>query len=160
MDDTKGISVVTPVSLDTPLEELEQKILAETDVDKLKDAVDLFNLNIQKKNIVRTSKLSELQDMIVHQMEQRLDKKADEFSNQDLLTYFKTVQDTISKADNSLDSVNTTAIKVIQNQLNINVKEDELSRESKEKVLAAVRAIMDKATQSSSQIFDVEYGEE
>lgn len=159
MDDI--VTIQNPISLETPIEDLEKKIIEETDVDQLKNAVDLFNLNIQKKNIVRASKLSELQDMIVNQMEQRIDKKADEFSNQDLLTYFKTVQETLSKADNSLDSVNMPAIKVIQNQLNINVnKEDELSRDSKERVLAAIKAIMNNSnylSEDNSNITDIEY---
>ena len=161
MDDI--VAVQNPISLETPIEDLEKKIIEETDVDQLKNAVDLFNLNIQKKNIVRASKLSELQDLIVAQMGERIDKRADEFSNQDLLTYFKTVQETLSKSDNSLDSVNMPAIKVIQNQLNINVnKEDELPRESKERILAAINAIINKSDslhESNSNIIDVEYEE-
>lgn len=152
------------ITLDTPLEDIEKRILEENDVDKLKNVIDIFNLNIQKKNIIRNSKLVELQDLITAQMQERVAQKADEFSNQDLITYFKTVQETLNKSDNSLDSVNIPAIKVVQNQLNINVQKDALPRESKEKVLEVVGAILRKAAQGELQeepeIIDADFTDE
>lgn len=152
------------ITLDTPLDDIEKRILEENDVDKLKNVIDIFNLNIQKKNIIRNSKLVELQDLITAQMQERVTQKADEFSNQDLITYFKTVQETLNKSDNSLDSVNIPAIKVVQNQLNINVQKNALPRESKEKVLEVVNAILRKAAQGESKeessIIDADFIEE
>lgn len=134
-----------PVSLETPMDELTDRILNETDIEQLDKIKSIFDLNIKKKEILRVNKLNELQDLTVEEMSNRLQKRSGEFSNQDLLGYFKTIQETISKSDTSLDSVDTAAIKVIQNQLNINVNsEPELNRESKEKVLEAIRAILNK----------------
>ena len=126
-----------PISLNTPLEELKQKLLTENDLDKLDDIINIFNLNIKRKDIVRTSKLNDLQDKIADQMTLRLTEKANEFSNKDLLDYFKVLQDTINKSDNSLESIDTPAIQINQQQININ-EETELNRESREKVKNAV----------------------
>ena len=139
MEDNKNLTLSEdkPVSLNTPLEELKQKLLTENDLDKLDDIINIFNLNIKRKDIVRTSKLNDLQDKIADQMALRLTEKANEFSNKDLLDYFKVLQDTINKSDNSLESIDTPAIQINQQQINIG-EESELNRESREKVKNAV----------------------
>lgn len=139
-----------PVSMESPISEIEDRILKETDINELQDVINLFNLNIQKKNIVRISKLTNIQDLITQQMEERVRKRADEFNNQDLLNYFKTIQETISKSDKTLDSVDTPAIQVTQNQLNINMKEDSLDRDSRERIMDAVKSILDKLDNNES----------
>ena len=130
-----------PISLNTPLEELKQKLLTENDLDKLDDIINIFNLNIKRKDIVRTSKLNDLQDKIADQMTLRLTEKANEFSNKDLLDYFKVLQDTINKSDNSLESIDTPAIQINQQQINIG-EETELNRASREKVKNAVASFL------------------
>ena len=72
-------------TLDTPVDELEQKLVDETDIDELKNIINLFNLNIKKKDILRTSKLSDLQDKVTEQIGQRLEYNAAAFSNKDLI---------------------------------------------------------------------------
>lgn len=130
------------VSLGASQEELEQRLLTETDINQLKDIINIFNLNIQRKNIIRTSKLSDLQDKVFTQMSERLDNEAADFSNQDLLNYFKTIQDTISKNDTTLDKVDIPAIQIQQNQLNVNLNGEELNRESRAKVLDVIQSII------------------
>lgn len=156
-DKNDSLEVQKPVNLETPMDELTDRILNETDIEQLDKIKSIFDLNIKKKEILRVNKLNELQDLTVEEMSNRLQKRSGEFSNQDLLGYFKTIQETISKSDTSLDSVDTAAIKVIQNQLNINVNsEPELNRESKERVLEAIRAILNKPTISEeSNIEDI-----
>ena len=134
-----------PVSLETPMDELNDRILNETDIEEFDKIKSIFDLNIKKKEFIRLSKLSDLQDLTVNEMANRLQNRSGEFSNQDLIGYFKTIQETINKADTSLDNVDVASIKVVQNQLNIHVNsEDELSRESKGKVLDAVKSILSK----------------
>jgi hypothetical protein len=150
------------LTIDTPTETLEDKLLSAEDVDEIKDIINMFNLNIKKKNIIRTNKLNELQDKISDQMTQRIDKKAGEFSNKDLLDYFKVLQDTINKSDNNLDGVDIPSIQINQNQVNINVK-DELDKDSRDRVADAVNSILAKIKQSQpdeGNIIDVEYQEE
>ena len=143
MEDNKDLILQEdkPISLNTPLEELKQKLLTENDLDKLDDIINIFNLNIKRKDIVRTSKLNDLQDKIADQMALRLTEKANEFSNKDLLDYFKVLQDTINKSDNSLESIDTPAIQINQQQINIG-EESELNRESREKVKNAVATFL------------------
>lgn len=136
---------LTPITLETPMDELNDRILNETDIEQLDKIKNIFDLNIKKKEILRLSRLSDLQDLTVEEMSNRLQKRSGEFSNQDLIGYFKTIQDTINRSDTSLDNVDTASIKVIQNQLNINVNdENQLSRESKAKVVEAIRSILNK----------------
>ena len=71
------------LSLTTSLSDLEQKLIAEQDTQELQQIVDLFNLNIRKKDILRARKLSNLQDKISDQMQARVEEHADEFSNKD-----------------------------------------------------------------------------
>ena len=140
MDNEKDI-----VSLSTPQAELETKLLNETNIDNLQDIINIFNLNIKKKDILRISKLSDLQDMVFAQMQERLSQNAGAFSNKDLLEYFKAVQDTINKTDKTLNDVDTNSIQITQNQLNVNIDEGKLNRESRAKVLDTVNAILNKA---------------
>ena len=44
------------LSLTTSLSDLEQKLIAEQDTQELQQIVDLFNLNIRKKDILRARK--------------------------------------------------------------------------------------------------------
>ena len=151
-------------TLDTPVDELEQKLVDETDIDELKNIINLFNLNIKKKDILRTSKLSDLQDKVTEQIGQRLEYNAGAFSNKDLIEYFKVIQDTINKADNSLNTVDTPAIQLNQNQLNVHItEEDELDKDSRDRVADAVKSILARLEKekldSSENVIDVEYTE-
>ena len=137
-----------PINLSN--EELEQRLIDETDIDNMKNIINLFNLNMKKKDIVRTAKLNDLQDKVYDQMDKRLTHKADEFSNADLLSYYKTIQESINKSDTTLDKVDTPAIQIVQNQLNINQENDELSRESKKKVIDLVQKFMSAYNQSQT----------
>ena len=149
------------VTLNSSPEELEQKLIQETDIDELKNVINLFNLNIKKKDILRTNKLSNLQDLVTDQMGERLEKNAGAFSNKDLIDYFKIIQESINKADNSLNGVDTLAIQLNQ-QFNLNVdnKKDELDKDSRDRVADAVNAILAKMKQpQQEEIVEVEYKE-
>lgn len=139
------------VTLNTPADELEQRLISETNIDELKNVINLFNLNIKKKDIIRTNKLSNLQDLVTDQMGERLEKNAGAFSNKDLIDYFKIIQDSISKADTSLDTVDTPAIQFNQ-QVNLNVQsKNELDKDSRDRVAMAVQSILAKMKQPQLQ---------
>lgn len=138
MDDDKAISLATSK------QELEDRLLSETNIDDLQNIINIFNLNIKKKDILRTSKLSDLQDLVFEQMQERLSQNAHAFSNKDLLDYFKVVQDTINKTDKTLNDVDVNSIQITQNQLNVNIDDNKLTRESRAKVLDTVNAILNK----------------
>ena len=134
---------------------LEQKILNEESVDELQNLIDLFNLNLKKKDIVRSAKLSEMQDKIVDQMSERIEKRPGEFSNTDLLNYHKAVQETLSKSNNTLDDVKLPNIQINQ-QLNINNADtDSFDRDSRRHILETVDEILQEMTnQSKGEDFD------
>lgn len=145
------------LTLNTPVKDLEKKLLQENNIDNMKNIVELFNLNIKKKDIIRVNRLNDLQDKITNQIEERLDKHADEFSNGDLINYFKTLQDTINKADVSTDNIKAPTIQINQQ---INVNNSELDIESKRKVADAVTAILKKLDNKQSiaeEVIDAEF---
>lgn len=129
-------------SLKSTQEELEQSLLEEDNIDNIKSIIDIFNVNIKKKDIIRASKLNELQDKIYEQINERLVTNANDFSNRDLLDYFRTIQETINKSEINSDDVITPKIQLNQNNLNINMGPT-LNRDSRQNVLDAVKKILE-----------------
>lgn len=128
---------------------IEQKILNEEDPQELQELIDIFNLNLKKKDIIRSAKLSEVQDKIVEQMSKRVELRPDEFSNSDLLNYHKIVQDTLSKSDNTLDSINIPNIQINQ-QINVNSSDsDNFDKESRKRILDTVNNILEEMKHNS-----------
>ena len=135
----------------------EVSLINETDPTKLRQLIDIFNLNIRKKDIIRATKLSALQDRVVNEMSERIINHSDNFSNKDLLDYFKTIQDTQKKTDTSIDNVNIPipTIQINHNEVNMN-SESVLSRESKNKVSQTVQKILKELADKSEKenLFD------
>lgn len=130
--------------------DLADKIVAEDDVDKLKQLTAMFNLIQQKKNVLRILKYNGLLDSLADQMDIRINKKADEFSNEDLLKYMQTIQSALEKSNTQLKLVDDTpAINFNQqNNVNINVSSQELNREERERVAEVIKAIMQGANKT------------
>lgn len=110
--------------------------------DDIEQILNIFNLNLKKKELLRLSKLSDLQDTITDQVQKRLDKYSDEFSNKDLIDYFKAFQETITKTSKSADDI--PYVQITQNQLNINVQ-PEFNQDERQRILNAVKQIMIKS---------------
>lgn len=130
----------------------EVSLINETDPTKLRQLIDIFNLNIRKKDIIRATKLSALQDKVVNEMSERIINHSDNFSNKDLLDYFKTIQDTQNKTDTSIDNVNIPipTIQINHNEVNMN-SDSVLSRESKNKVSQTVQKILRELADKSEE---------
>lgn len=144
------------IILNSEPKDLIDPILEETDLDNLNDIIKLFNINLKKKNLIRSSKLSEVQDKVVEQIASRIEDRPDNFSNDDLLKYYKTIQDTLNKADSSLDSMEVPSIQVNQQ---INVSTNEFDRESRKRILNTVQQILQASQDISSvveEVIDVE----
>lgn len=140
-------------------QDITEKFLTETDPKELQTIVDMFNLNIKKKNMLRTTRISEIQDSIVSQIFQRVSSRPDEFSNTDLINYFKVMQETLQKnpSDTELPTIHINQ----NNQVNINMDNQGLDRMSRERVANAIRNILSQAKESAvpntdSGIIDVE----
>lgn len=140
--------------LDLNTSDILSDLIEEPDAAKIKDLTQLFNLNLFKKNAVRVQKYNELLDSISDQIQQRLQKRGDEFSNGDLITYLKIVQDSLEKSSKTLNQVDETPVinfNQTNNSVNIGVEEQTLNRESRERVLDFINNYLEKVQQEAAK---------
>ena len=124
--------------------EIVEKIVQETNLEKVKDLTHLFNLNMSKKNAMRVMTMDGLVDKVTAQIEARFEKYPDNFSNTELLNYLQVLQSSIEKANKNLSLVDETpAIQLNQNNVNINIV-DSMSRESRERVAAFLKQALER----------------
>lgn len=142
---------LTPLDIKT--RDIAQKILDEEDVDAVKDLTNLFNLNAQKRNVMRVIKMNDLLDKVTDQVIQRFEKTPANFSNEDLIKYMQVTENAIDRANKNLNLVEETPpIQLMQNnQVNINI-DNGLDRESREKVLSIVEAILNETNNIDNAI--------
>ena len=135
-------------SIDTEITGLASQVLEESDPEKAKQLIALFNWNISKKNTARILKMNDLYDEVTDQMVLRFKTKADQFSNSDLLDYMKAVQGAIDTSTKNLSQVEEppTIVHQTNTQINVNVV-DTFDRDSKDRILAAIQATLKAAQQ-------------
>ena len=123
---------------------LINKIIEESDVEKVKDLTYLFNINQNKKTIARIDKLSALQDLLVAQFSKRIAERPDEISNQEIMNAMKIVQDIIERGQDMVVGAQEAPLIQINQQTNsVNVDGAALgglNRESRERVKNLVNA--------------------
>lgn len=136
---------------------LINKIIAESDLEKSKDLTYLFNINQNKKTLVRVNKLSDLLDTMTQQALIRFTTKPDEISNKELMDGLKIVQDLIERGQRQAAGVNDVSQPLIQinqqtNSVNIggDGNETQLSRDSRERVKNAVLDLLNGITKQNS----------
>lgn len=141
-------ALVDTSSIDTEITGLASQVLAESDPEKAKQLIALFNWNISKKNTARILKMNDLYDEVTDQMVLRFKTKADQFSNSDLLDYMKAVQGAIDTSAKNLSQVEEPPTIVQQNntQINVNVV-DTMDRDSRDRILSAIQATLRAAQQ-------------
>ncbi len=129
--------------LDTKTRQIAQQILEEQNVDKVKDLTALFNLNAQKRNVMRVIKMNELLDKVTDQVMDRFNKTPDNFSNDDLIKYMQVTETAIERANKQLNLVDDTPPIQLQqnNQVNVNII-DTLDRDSRERVADVIKSIL------------------
>lgn len=139
MDEDK----LSVTNIDTKSEDLAKQILDTEDIKQVQDLTNLFNLNSQKRNVVRILKMNNLLDKVTDQMIERFEKNPNNFSNEDLLKYMQVTESSIEKANKNLSQIEETPpIQLTQNNLNINLEQPGLTRESKKRVLDVVDQIL------------------
>ena len=146
MTDNENTTLVDTSSIDQETNSLAMKILEETDPDKAKQLIALFNWNLSKKNTSRILKLNGLYDDVTEQMVTRFRTRSDQFTNSDLLDYMKAVQGAIDTSTKNLVQMEEppTIVQQHNTQINVNVV-DSFDRDAKERILAAVQAVMKNA---------------
>lgn len=139
MDENK----LSVANIDSKSEDLAQQILDTEDVKQVQDLTNLFNLNSQKRNVVRILKMNDLLDKVTDQMIERFEKNPNNFSNEDLLKYMQVTENSIEKANKNLSQIeDTPPIQLTQNNVTVNLEQPGLSRESKQRVLSVVDQIL------------------
>ena len=124
---------------------LINQIIAESDIEKTKDLTHLFNINQNKKTMVRIDKLSGLQDHLVDQFAKRVAERPDEISNKELMDGIRIVQDIIERGQKQVEEVEQTPLIQFNQQNNsVNIGEDStrLSKESRDRVKNAVLSLL------------------
>ena len=139
---------------------LLNQIIAETDEGKASDLTHLFNLNQNKKTMIRVNKLSDLLDTITDQALTRFTKRPDEISNKELFDGLKIAQDLIERGQKQVSgSGERPLIQVNQqtNEVNIGDTTNSLSRDSRERVKSAVLGLLESINATAaSQINDID----
>ena len=129
--------------LNREIDDIVDHVLSETDADKTKQLIDLFNWNISKKNVARLKKLNDLFDNVTDKIADRFENKPDQFSNDDLLNYMKTIQGAITTSAKQLDEASEDPPHIVQNNTQININGvEKFDRESRARILAAVQATL------------------
>lgn len=124
---------------------LINQIIAESDIEKTKDLTHLFNINQNKKTMVRIDKLSGLQDHLVDQFAKRIAERPDEISNKELMDGIRIVQDIIERGQKQVEEVEQTPLIQFNQQNNsVNIGDDstKLSKESRDRVKNAVLSLL------------------
>lgn len=152
-EETKAL--VDTSSIDTEITGLATQVLEESDPEKAKQLIALFNWNISKKNTARILKMNDLYDEVTDQMVLRFKTKADQFSNSDLLDYMKAVQGAIDTSTKNLSQVEEppTIVHQTNTQINVNVV-DTFDRDSKDRILAAIQATLKAAQQPAPVVVE------
>lgn len=153
---------INSLSLDMSTNELINSIIEEENSSKLKDLTHLFKVHMAKKNIIRMIKYYDMIDLVNEQTMLRLEKKPDEITTKDLLALMSGIQSTIEKTNDTLGVLDDTTSGLIinqqRNEVNINVAGASLDRDSKERVVDAIKSLMSlmSSTKSNDNVIDVE----
>jgi hypothetical protein len=143
--ETGALTLVNADDLNQESLTLINQIITEKDIEKTKDLTHLFNINQNKKTMIRIDKLSGLQDHLVDQFAKRIEERPDEISNKELMDGIKIVQDIIERGQKQVESVEQTPLIQFNQQNNsVNIGEGgtQLNKESRDRVKNAVLALL------------------
>ena len=138
------------------------QIIAAEDINKTKDLTYLFNINQNKKTMVRIDSLSNLQDKLVGLLSNRVTERPDEMSNQEVMQALKVVQDIIERGTKQITGQNEQPLIQINQQTNsVNVGDEAagLNRDSRDKVKRAIMSILDNVkdvTDTNAEIIEAD----
>lgn len=143
---TTALATVDTSDLNAESLNILNQIIAAEDIDKTKDLTYLFNINQNKKTMVRIDSLSNLQDKLVGLLSNRVTERPDEMSNQEVMQALKVVQDIIERGTKQITGQNEQPLIQINQQTNsVNVGDEAagLNRDSRDKVRRAIMSILD-----------------
>lgn len=118
---------------------LAKQLLNTTDQQEITKIINLFNLDLKKREAIRASTYSDLQDVVTKEISNRLTKRSGEFSNKELLDYLTTFDNIVNK--NKVDKIDVPQIAIQQN-INISGNDVTLDRSSRAKIQEVINAIL------------------
>lgn len=150
---TTALVTVDTSSLNEESLEILNQIIAAEDINKAKDLTYLFNVNQNKKTMVRIDSLNNLQDRLVGLLSKRVTERPDEMSNQEVMQALKIVQDIIERGTKQV--VGQTEQPLIQinqqtNSVNVGDEAAGLNRDSRDKVKRAIMNILDSVKEATN----------
>lgn len=140
-----ALTIVNAEDLNQESLALINQIIAESDIEKTKDLTHLFNINQNKKTMIRIDKLSGLQDHLVDQFARRIAERPDEISNKELMDGIRIVQDIIERGQKQVEGVTQTPLIQFNqqnNSVNLGDSSAQLSKESRDRVKNAVLSLL------------------
>ena len=111
--------------LDKSTLDIVEQIVNEQDVNQIKDLTALFNLNQQKKNIIRLVQLNNLMDKVNEEALDRIENSRYDISTKELLDFMKIVQNNIDVSQkNVTEATNQPMIQINQqNNFGLDISE-------------------------------------
>lgn len=141
--------------------DITTQLVKEEDPDKIKSIINLFNLNVAKKNAVRIDTLNELIDDVLSKVGERLQLRPDEFSNKDLIDYLNALYTAAEKSGKIVSGAEEIPAITINQQNNVIVNDaTTLSRESRQRIAEVVAVMLNQTQQIEGDIIDGSEDEE
>lgn len=147
MDEEKKL----PQTLEDLEQDLEKFLPTIGDPEEEKHREDIFNISMRKKDMLRALASDRIQSIAMNQVEKRLTERPDEMTTMELLKTVEVAQAVRAKSQQNLEQTPAVQQITINQQNNISVNKTELSRESKERVQAAIQQILENVTKQQSE---------
>lgn len=146
--------VVVPQSnedkLNLATKDIVNEAIVETDDEKLKRMVSVFNQHIMKKRMLRSLKVSDGLERATDEVVNRVTNAPNHISDKDLAKYMELLHKMENGYQESIDGISEKPIININPQTN-NVIVPSVSDESSKRILEAVALAMEIATQPQTQ---------
>ena len=141
--------------VDDKAKELSKEIAKAENKTELDSLYDMFKINDTKKNIFRINKLNNLLDKVTDEAMTRFENRPGEMSNKEVIDYMNAIQNQIERSKNTVDSIKEINAVQVNNTVNVNINNEvsTLSRESREKIIDAIKNIL--TSTSNDNIIDI-----
>lgn len=139
-----SLNPVNAKALDEESIRLINELIAENNLDKVKDLTYLFNVNQNKKTLARNNKLNELMDSLTGEAMNRVNNRPDEITSTELFTMMKITQELMEKGQKQASGINDVAplIQINQQTNTVNTEGKSFTKESRNKIQNAVNDII------------------
>lgn len=128
--------------------DLEHRLLTSENSSEIQSIIDIFNTNIKKKDVLRAAKISDLQDKITDEIDERISRKGGEFSNRDLLDYYKALQTSLDNTVYGGKDLSIPSIQINSNTINVDSSLKVLNRESRQRIFDTIHSLLNSTTDS------------